>query len=91
MSPFDDKYISDEIKRRAELSLRQVTELVDRAIRCPHCNFIMAYACDDLHSGHIRLKCTKCKNISAFNLGLFKCQEEPKILPGVHTLPDFAF
>ena len=90
MSPFDDKYISAEIQRRAELSRKQVTDMVDRAIRCPHCNFIMAYAYDDLHAGHICLKCSRCKNISPFNLGLFKCQAEPKKHFGVHTLPDFA-
>ena len=90
MSPFDDKFVSEEIKRRAELSKAQVEDMVDRAIRCPHCNFIMAFACDDLHNGHIRLKCSKCKNISALNLSLFKCQTEPKKYLGVHTLPDFA-
>lgn len=60
MSPFDDKYISAEIQRRAELSRKQVTDMVDRAIRCPHCNFIMAYAYDDLHAGHI-FAYTGCK------------------------------
>ena len=90
MSPFDDKYISEEIKRRAEQSRAEVTELVDRAIRCPHCGFIMAYAYDDLRQGHVALKCPKCKNISDLNLGLFKHQKVQKIYLGVHTLPDFA-
>ena len=91
MNPFDDQYISAEIQRRAELSRRQVADMVDREIRCPHCNYVMAHAYDNLHSGHITLKCAKCKNISALNLGLFKCQAEPKIYPGAHTLPDFAW
>ena len=90
MSPFDDKYISEEIRRRAELSRKEVTEMVDRAIKCPHCNFTMLYVYDDLHSGHINMKCPKCKNISHLNLGLFAHQEEPKEVFGVHTLPDFA-
>lgn len=91
MSPFDDSYISAEIQKRAELSQRQVAEMVNRALRCPHCNFVMGYAYDNNHSGHIALKCPKCKNISTLNLGLFKCQAEPKKYPGVHTLPDFAY
>ena len=90
MSPFDDKFVSEEIQRRAELSKAQVEDMVDRAIRCPHCNFAMLYVYDDLHSGHVNMKCPKCKNISVLNLGLFKCQKEPKRYLGVHTLPDFA-
>lgn len=90
MNSFDDKFVSEEIKRRYDISKAQVTDMVDRAIRCPHCGFIMAYAYNDLHSGHISMKCPKCKNISPFNLGLFKCQAEPKKYLGVHTLPDFA-
>ena len=91
MNPFDDKYISEEIRKRAELSRKQVTDMVDRVIRCPHCGFTVAYVYDDLHSGHMCLKCARCKNISAFNLGHFKCQEEPKKYLGVHILPDFAY
>ena len=55
MNPFDDQYISAEIQRRAELSRRQVADMVDREIRCPHCNYVMAHAYDNLHSGHITL------------------------------------
>ncbi len=90
MSPFDDKYISDKIRENAERSRAEVTDMVNRAICCPHCGFKMLYCYDDLHSGHISMKCPKCKNISDLNLGLFKHQKESKKYPGIHELPDFA-
>ena len=90
MSPFDDKYVSEQIRKNAEVSRAEVTDMVDRAVRCPHCNFVMLYVYDDLHSGHLNMKCPKCKNISDLNLGLFKHQKEQKKLFGVHELPDFA-
>lgn len=91
MSPFDDKYISEEIRKNAELSQKEVEDMFKRTIHCPHCNFAMLYVYDDLHLGHVSAKCPKCKNISDLNLGYFKHQREPKCYLGLaRRLPDFA-
>ena len=36
---YSDKYISDEIRKKENLSRQEVADMIARALHCPHCNY----------------------------------------------------
>ena len=56
-------YISDAVRIKALWSQRECMNMNSKPVRCPHCNFTMIHAYEDV-KGHYRMKCPKCKNIS---------------------------
>ena len=89
MNKYTGKYFSDAVKEKAELSRREVADMVDRAVRCPFCNIAMLYAYTDL-AGHFSIKCPRCNQISDISLEYFYKQKESKTLHGMTMLPPFA-
>lgn len=63
--------ISEEDKRKLELSENEITELNERTILCPKCGFKLGEVFSDA-SGHIKIKCQKCKFVGTLNLSYFK-------------------
>ncbi len=55
---------------RAELSKQEAQEFVERELKCPVCDFMIASAFSDA-TGHFKVKCQKCKTISVLNFAYF--------------------
>lgn len=89
MNKYTDRYYSDYAKERAELSRTEVTDMVDRAIRCPFCNIVMFHVYTD-GAGHFSIKCPRCRQISVISLEYFYKQKGMKTLHGMTMLPPFA-
>ena len=61
----------NEIARfRAEQSRQEAQEFVERELKCPVCDYMIASVFSDA-SGHFKVKCQKCKTISVLNLAYF--------------------
>ncbi|MCD8067530.1 MAG: hypothetical protein LUE87_01300 [Lachnospiraceae bacterium] len=65
--PAPDEDIVDKLLR----SRREVEEMSERELRCPVCNYLIAGVYGD-KSGHIRIKCRKCKFDGVLNLAYFR-------------------
>lgn len=60
---------SDQIK--LDISEQETFNLKERDICCPHCRFLIYKVYQDV-SGHMRVKCPKCKRCYAVNLQMFR-------------------
>ncbi|MDD3416978.1 MAG: hypothetical protein PHY47_23785 [Lachnospiraceae bacterium] len=49
----------------------EAESLKERDLRCPICNFMLHTIYSDM-SGHLRVKCPKCKEVSTLNLAYFR-------------------
>lgn len=61
---------------RAEQSKQEAQEFVERELKCPVCDYMIASVFSDA-SGHFKVKCQKCKTISVLNLAYF-CRRKYK-------------
>ena len=66
-----DAAASAEACWKAELSRQEAEDLVERELRCPRCNYMVGIAYSDCNSGHMKMKCQKCKNIWTLNMAYF--------------------
>lgn len=66
-----------EVLHKLELSAAEVQDEAPRAIRCPYCSFLIAYAYSDAR-GHYHARCGKCKRIMAINFAYFRRQKHFK-------------
>lgn len=62
-----------EARRKAELSRREAAQLVERALHCPECGYKAGSAFSDC-TGHLTIRCRKCKAVSVLNLAYFRRQ-----------------
>lgn len=65
--PTPDQVVMDKLIR----SCREVEEMPEQELRCPICHFRIAGVYGD-RSGHIRVKCRKCKFEGVLNLAYFR-------------------
>ncbi len=63
--------IAPEIEHRLLLSRVEAEELNERDILCPVCGFRIQRVFSDA-TGHLRVKCRKCKNVHVLNLAYFR-------------------
>ena len=63
--------MNDEIFEKLEISKAEVATLTKRDILCPNCNFRISTVFADA-SGHMQVKCKKCKNEYILNFAYFR-------------------
>lgn len=64
------RYTTEEAQYRAMLSQQEANEFVERELCCPYCGYMVGIAFSDC-TGHLKLKCKKCKRISVLNFAYF--------------------
>ena len=65
------KSLSEDVKRKLELSREETENLKEREIRCPNCGFLITKVFSDIN-GHLQIKCEKCKSVNILNLAYFR-------------------
>ena len=90
MNKYMDKYFSEELREKEAMSKKESESLTDRPVRCPHCMVPIFFVYSDVPSGHFRVKCTRCRQISWIDLGRFYRSKESKPFPGIDMLPPFV-
>lgn len=68
------RHATETAQYRAELSRREAESFVERVLRCPACGYMVGVAYSD-SSGHLKLKCQKCKCVSVLNFAYFRRQK----------------
>lgn len=63
--------MNDEIFEKLKISKAEVATLTKRDILCPNCNFRISTVFADA-SGHMQVKCKKCKNEYILNFAYFR-------------------
>ena len=63
--------IPPDVRRKLLQSRIEADELSQREIRCPHCGYLIQKVFSDA-TGHLSIKCQKCKNVSILNLAYFR-------------------
>ena len=64
-------YLSDENRMKAQLSATETEDMVDRALKCPHCGHVAGIIYEDC-KGHYKTKCIKCRQIFTVNFDYFR-------------------
>lgn len=62
---------SEEMRMKAELSRKEAENLVERELRCPECGYKAGTVFSDC-TGHLTIRCRKCKTVSVLNLAYFR-------------------
>ena len=65
------KPMTEELRRKVELSYEESVSLDERELHCPHCGRYLMTLFSDV-SGHLKSKCPACKSLTTFNLGCFR-------------------
>lgn len=60
-----------EIMNKLLKSRIEAEALSERDLRCPICDFMIQTVYSDI-SGHLRVKCPKCKEVSTLNIAYFR-------------------
>ena len=63
--------IAPDTRRRLLLSRMEAETLKERDILCPTCGFRIQRVFSDA-TGHLSVKCQKCKNVHILNLAYFR-------------------
>ena len=63
--------VRPEVRQRLLLSRIEAENLKERDILCPTCGFRIQRVFSDA-TGHLSVKCQKCKNIHILNLAYFR-------------------
>ena len=71
---FQSQPLDQETAHFLELSSEECAELTEREIRCPYCHYRIGKVFSD-STGHLRVKCQKCKAESILNLAYFRRQK----------------
>ena len=71
----DPRYVNAHTRQRAICSAQEAKCLQDRALHCPECGYVVGVVYSD-STGHIRVKCQKCKAVSILNLAYFRRQRQ---------------
>ncbi len=62
---------SEDTIQKIDRSFRECAKLTERSLKCPYCTFVLDGIFSDA-SGHIRIKCPKCKAVMVLNLAYFR-------------------
>lgn len=65
--------ISEEKKRHLVISFEECSELDERQLNCPYCDYPIDGVFSDA-TGHLRVKCQKCKANMVVSLAYFRRQ-----------------
>lgn len=57
-----------------KISYEETVNLTEREVKCPYCGFPLSHVFSDA-SGHLRVKCQKCKGTAIVNLAYFRTQK----------------
>lgn len=68
---FNGYEVSEEIAYKLALSLAEVEGMEAKSLLCPICDFRIEDVYED-KSGHVKVKCKKCKNELVLNLAYFR-------------------
>ncbi len=63
--------VSEETRRKAELSRKEAENLIERELKCPECGYKAGTVFSDC-TGHLTIRCRKCKTVSVLNLAYFR-------------------
>ena len=63
--------VSEETRRKAELSRKEAESLVERDLKCPECGYKAGTVFSDC-TGHLTIRCRKCKTVSVLNLAYLR-------------------
>lgn len=63
--------VKPDVEQRLLLSRMEVESLKERDILCPICGYRIQRVYSDA-TGHLSVKCQKCKNINILNLAYFR-------------------
>lgn len=68
---YRQKPLTPVVREKLNRSIKEAEFLSERELRCPHCDWILSTVYSDI-SGHLKIKCPKCKELSTLNLRLFR-------------------
>ena len=68
---YRQKPMTAESKEKVERSSAEILDLTERELRCPYCSHLIMTLFSDA-SGHLRTKCSHCKQITTYNMGYFR-------------------
>lgn len=71
--------VEPEIQKRLLLSRVEAESLKERDILCPTCGFRIQRVFSDA-TGHLSVKCQKCKNVHILNLAYFRFLYKQEVL-----------
>lgn len=63
-----------EARKKAALSRIESADLEERTLYCPECGFKVGSVFSDC-TGHLTIRCRKCKQASVLNLAYFRRQQ----------------
>ena len=62
---------NEEIRMKAELSRKEAESLIERDLKYPECGYKAGTVFSDC-TGHLTIRCRKCKTVSVLNLAYFR-------------------
>lgn len=68
---YQDHPLTDEAHRRLILSFEECTSMPERELKCPYCSHHIEGVFADT-TGHVRVKCNKCKAEMVLNVAYFR-------------------
>ncbi len=63
--------VASDVQKRLLLSRSEAESLKERDIKCPVCGYLLQRVYSDA-TGHLSVKCQKCKNVHILNLAYFR-------------------
>ena len=70
---------------KLDMSEQETVDLTERDLRCPHCRFLITKVFSDT-TGHMRVRCNKCKRMYIMNLQFFRTAQPSAIVTLIRTI-----
>ena len=67
---FQNVPVPETVEYFMRISTEECVNLTEREVKCPYCHFPLTHVFSDA-SGHLRVKCPKCKGTAIVNLAYF--------------------
>ena len=71
---FQSAPVPEKVEYFMRISTEECVNLAEREVKCPYCGFPLTHVFSDA-SGHLRVKCQKCKGTAIVNLAYFRTQK----------------
>ena len=71
---FQKEPLSETKQKRLSISFEECKDLTEREISCPYCGHALDGVFSDI-SGHLRVKCHRCKANMVLNVAYFRRQK----------------
>ena len=84
---FQDKPLTAEAHRKMILSFEECTSLPERELKCPYCSHYIEGVFADT-TGHVRVKCNKCKAEMVLNVKLLSENENEQMIEQLKMLKE---